>query len=237
LGRPCDWDWKSPTPKFPLAFGPRLAQAGAVSVYPTVISPSFTSGAPVCLDQARWFAEQVQPHEAALRNWLRVRFPAISDRDDLVQEAFLRVWQARASITSVKAFLFATTRNLAIDALKRRLPEVDLGECGVSSILDEYSNTAEAVARAQEFQLLNDALQSLPERCRLVFTLRRIHGLSQKEIASRLQISEKTVEAQNSIAMHKCVQFFEELSVAPDRVTRLSPPLVFHAADSVPQHA
>jgi RNA polymerase sigma-70 factor (ECF subfamily) len=58
--------------------------------------------------------------------------------------------------------------------------------------------------------LLKNALASLPARCREVFTLRRLHGLSQREIANRLGISEKTVEAQNSLAMHKCVQFFAQ---------------------------
>lgn len=179
-------------------------------------------------DYARWFVEEVQPHEAALRNWLRVRFPSLRDRDDLVQESFLRVWRARqrGAITSVKAFLFATARNLACDTLKRRSGEVDLGESGVSFVLDERSNTAETVARAQEFEILQEALQSLPERCRQVFTLRRIYGLSQKEIAARLGISEKTVEAQNSIAMHKCVQFFEQAMSQPVavRVVRIGTP-------------
>jgi len=50
----------------------------------------------------------------------------------------------------------------------------------------------------------------LPERCREVFTLRRIHGVSQKEIAARLGISEKTVENQSVLALRRCVEFFRE---------------------------
>lgn len=189
-------------------------------------------------EQTRWFADEVQPHEAALRNWLRVRFPAISDRDDVVQESFLRVWRAHGNgpIASVKAFLFATARNLAFDIIKHRLPETDLGEFGVSSVLDEHSNTAETVARAQEFGLLNDALKSLPERCRQVFTLRRLHGLSQKEIAARLNISEKTVEAQNSIAMHKCVRFFRQSTAVGTRSLGVPPSTARHAVAAMPQH-
>ncbi|MBI2497428.1 MAG: RNA polymerase subunit sigma-24, partial [Opitutae bacterium] len=42
-------------------------------------------------DFARWFAEEVQPHEPALRAWLRNRFPTLVDPDDLVQESYARL--------------------------------------------------------------------------------------------------------------------------------------------------
>jgi RNA polymerase sigma factor (sigma-70 family) len=194
---------------------------------------------PLNPDQERWFVAEVAPHEAALRNWLRVRFPSISDRDDLVQESFLRVWRARTRgpIASIKAFLFATARNLACDTLKQRFPQVDLGESGVSTVLDEHANTAETVARAQELEMLHDALQSLPERCRQVFTLRRLYGLTQRQIAAQLGISEKTVEAQNTIAMHKCVRFFEQAAARSTRASITPFPGVLDPVASTPQHA
>lgn len=179
------------------------------------------------------------PHEAALRNWLRVRFPAIVDRDDLVQEAFLRMWRARerGTIGSAKAFLFATARNLACDTLKQRRAQVALGESAGSEVLDEDANTAESVARAQELEVLQRALESLPERCRQVFTLRRLHGLSQKQIAAQLGIAEKTVEAQNTIAMHKCVQYFEECHARPIRAPAAVSSAILPSTGSLPQHA
>lgn len=187
-------------------------------------------------DRDRWFAAEVQPHEAALRNWLRVRFPALTDRDDLVQEALVRVWRARAQgpIASTKAFLFATARNLAVDALNHRAPQVDLENAGASALPDGDSDPAESAARAQEIRLLNEVLASLPERCRQVFVLRRIHGVPQKEIAARLHISEKTVEAQSAIAMHKCVRFFAQLA-RPAAGT--APASGVGPLTSTPQHA
>lgn len=188
-------------------------------------------------DPFAWFANEVWPHEPALRNWLRVRFPAIGDQDDLVQETFFRVWRARGSgpIISVKAFLFATARNLAVDILNHRRFEIELGESTISFLSDEQSDPAEAAARGQELELLNKALESLPDRCRRVFTLRRIHGVPQKEIAARLGISEKTVEAQISIAMHKCVRFFEQSLAPAARSAPVASPFVPVA--SSPQHA
>src|SRR5476651_2257138 len=73
-------------------------------------------------DSTRWFAEQVQVHEGSLRSWLRGKFPALSDPDNLVQESLARVWQARITgkVSSPKALLFTTARNLALDQLRRR---------------------------------------------------------------------------------------------------------------------
>lgn len=68
----------------------------------------------------KWFAEEVQPHGPSLRAFLRGRFPAVRDVDDVVQESYLRIWKARARhpIDSAKAFLFRIARNLALDTLR-----------------------------------------------------------------------------------------------------------------------
>lgn len=169
--------------------------------------------------QARWFADEVQPHEAHLRRWLGARFPSLSDRDDLVQESILRTLRTHAvtPIGNVRAFLFATARNLALNHLRHRRHEhpEGLGEIDPRGVLDEQADIPESVARRQEIELLHEALQSLPERCRQVFTLRRIHGLSQKEIAARLGISEKTVENQSVLALARCVEFFRRETTLP----------------------
>jgi len=160
---------------------------------------------------------------------LHARFPALADRDDLVQESYLRIMRAHEAgpIASPKAFLFATARNLALNHLRHlRYAPNALGDFDVSSVLDERAGVPESVARAQETQLLNEAIQSLPERCREVFTLRRLHGLSTKETAARLGIAEKTVEAQCIIALRKCVEFFRL-----GRTPRAGPPV---AVDSRP---
>jgi RNA polymerase sigma factor (sigma-70 family) len=170
-------------------------------------------------DELRWFTEEVQPHEAALRDWLRFRFPSLGDRDDLVQQSYLQIIRARerTHIFSVRAFLFATARNLALNQLRRRAhePSSPLGETDSSSVLDDKPDAAETIARTQELEVLTQAILSLPKRCREVFTLRRIAGLPQKEIAARLGISEKTVEAQCVIAMRKCVDYFRRTDGAP----------------------
>jgi RNA polymerase sigma-70 factor (ECF subfamily) len=166
-------------------------------------------------EQFRWYADHVQPHEAMLRAWLRSQFPAVRDVDDLVQEAMVRVLRANeaGAIEAPKAFLFATARNLALMQLRhRRVERTDaLAETDVSGILDESADVPGAVARTEELEILTQAIQSLPARCRQIVTLRKIYGLSQRDIATRLGISEHTVEAQGTIGLRKLAEFFERL--------------------------
>ena len=79
--------------------------------------------------------------------------------------------------------------------------------------MDE-ADVATDVARAQELELLTKAIQSLPARCRQVITLRKIYGLSQKEVAAQLGISEHTVEAQGTIGLRKLGEYFARLGPA-----------------------
>jgi RNA polymerase sigma factor (sigma-70 family) len=164
-------------------------------------------------EQALWFTEHLQPHEAMLRAWLRGQFPRLGDIDDIVQEAFVRVLQAREvqPIDAPKSFLFATARNLALGRVRHEKVTGDfaLTETRLSSVYDESADVAHEVARAQELELLTQAIQSLPTRCRQIITLRRIYGLSQKEVAAQLGISEHTVEAQGTIGLRKLTEYFE----------------------------
>lgn len=159
----------------------------------------------------RWFDREVLPHESMLRGWLRSRFGAQCDVDDLVQETYLRLAQARArgEVQSPKAFLFATARNVALDQLRRQRvaganPLVDNMEWNVFEGTDDV---AETVARNQELALLTEAIQSLPDRCRQIFTLRKVYGLSQREIAEKFGLSECTVSAQITTGVKRCTQF------------------------------
>ena len=115
-----------------------------------------------------------------LRAWLQGHFSKAGDVDDIVQEAYVRMLEARRSreIVSPRAFLFATARNLALGRLRHLKVEADfaLAEAAAPDVSDAGADVAQAVARAQELELLTQAIQSLPTRCRQVITLRRIYG-------------------------------------------------------------
>jgi len=165
-------------------------------------------------EQSEWFDEKLQPHEAELRAWLRNRFSSELDLDDIVQEAFVAALKAHDEglLRSPKAFLFGAARNLALLSLRSRKVRgygtmVQIEDC---DLLDEKSGVLETVARNQELQILTLAIQSLPDRCRQIFTLRKIYGLKQREIARRLNISPRTVNAQITMGLHKCALYVRD---------------------------
>ena len=162
-------------------------------------------------DQARWFAEEVQPHERELRAFLRRHFPTVQDIDDLVQEAYVRLLRARhtGTIAEPRAYLFTTARNIAFDLFRRQRPisMEALAETQRLSVVEDKADAAEAASHTQEIELLIEAIHALPVRCREVITLRKLHGLSYRDIATRLGISENTVNAQLAIGLVRCRQY------------------------------
>ncbi len=161
----------------------------------------------------RWFAEHVLPHEAMVRGWLRGRLANEEDVNDVVQEAYMRLLRAREgrAIESPKAFLFTVVRNLARDHFRHRaaLAIEPLAETEELAVFDEGEDPPEIVARRQEIELLTAAIQSLPARCRRIFTLRKVYGLSQAEISAQLGVSENTVSAQLTIGVKKCMAYLQ----------------------------
>ena len=169
---------------------------------------------------ARWFADEVQPHESQLKAYLHGSFPAMRDVEDVVQESYLRIWKRQAvwPIQSVKAFLFTVARHLAVDILRhehRALIDA-VGDLDHLDVIDQRPDSAEATCAREETELLIAAVENLSPRTREVFLLRKFEGLSQKEIAARLSLSPNTVEVHIGRANRRCEQFLRERGVICD---------------------
>lgn len=165
-------------------------------------------------EQSRWFAEEVQPHEPALRAYLQSRFPSIGDFDDIVQESYVRLLKAQAAgqVRFARAFLFTTARNAALDFFRRRsvLPTERVTDFKELSVLEEQPGVAEQIDQNYELEVLTDAVRALPDRCRQVIMLRYLDNLSYKEIAAQLGISPETVKVHIAKGMRRCAAAFVE---------------------------
>lgn len=164
-------------------------------------------------DHARWFAEEVYPHGPSLKTYLRGAFPAMSDVEDVVQESYLRVWRARLAqpLRSSRGFLFRVARHLALDLVRRqRVSPIDpVQDFGALRVVDQAVDVAEFAAACDDLELLAAALESLPPRRREVMLLRKLEGLSQKEIAARLGLSELTVQVHIVRGLRSLAEYFQ----------------------------
>lgn len=149
-----------------------------------------------------WFVDQVLPQEAMLERFLRRNWRDADEIADLRQEVYARVYDgcARGKPESAQAFLLTTARNLLIDRARRaQIVSIETYADieALAPSMDELSPERHLAARS-ELKLLQLALNLLPARCREVIELRKIEGLSQREVASRMGITEDTVERQVS---------------------------------------
>jgi RNA polymerase sigma factor (sigma-70 family) len=149
-------------------------------------------------DIVAWVGSHVLPHEAAVRAWLKRWTGRAQDIDDVIQEAYSRLSEldSVAHIGNGRAYLFQTTRNIVLEQVRRaKIIRIDnVTDIGTLSIADETPPLDRVVAGARELQRVEQLIDQLPMKCRRVFVLRRIHGVSQREIARMFGISESAVE-------------------------------------------
>ncbi len=159
----------------------------------------------------RWFAEEIQPHEPALRSYLRGSFPAVRDVDDVVQESYLRIWKTctTQSVTSAKAFLFTVARRIALNVVRKNhhAPFVALGDFAASRVLEDKLDACDQLIVQERINLLADALLTLSPRCRDAVILHKVKGLPQREVAAQLGISERTVESHVRTGVARCTAY------------------------------
>lgn len=146
-----------------------------------------------------WFKHEILVHEAVLLRYLYRASPRREEVNDLRQDIYIKVYESaeKSRPTAPRAFLFATARNLVTDRMRRRrIVSIDtISDLDLSNVIvDEISPERRLDAR-QQLKCLALAINALPPKCREVIWLRRIDGLSQKEVAERLNISVRTVES------------------------------------------
>jgi RNA polymerase sigma-70 factor (ECF subfamily) len=120
------------------------------------------------------------------------------DVDDVIQEAYCRL-AAMDDVTHVgngRAYLFQTSRNIVLEQVRRSkiVRFENLADLGSLNVVDDAPPIERVLSGAKELQRVAQLIEQLPARCREVFVLRRVHGVSQREIAKTLGVTEAAVE-------------------------------------------
>ncbi|HEV2482789.1 MAG TPA: RNA polymerase sigma-70 factor [Puia sp.] len=136
--------------------------------------------------------------------------------EDIVQEVFTRIWETRKDLLltdNIRFYLFSAVRNNCITHLRRlksgrTIPWNEKELAGNPAVAPK-----EGSDKGQYEQLLREAIDLLPEKCREVFVLSRIGHLKYKEIADILCISDKTVENQLGKALKLIREFLKKRDI------------------------
>lgn len=125
------------------------------------------------------------------------------DAREATQDVFVKLWDSREQLQEdreLSFYLFAICRNHALNILRKRKSQV--------GVVEEYQRDQPSVALSVEegtentySALLEEAIETLPPKRKRIFELCKIQGLSYKQAASTLQISDGTVEVQVAKAM------------------------------------
>lgn len=128
--------------------------------------------------------------------------------EEIVGDVFALLWEKGHEIefsTSVSAYLFKMVQNRCLNYIKhQKVENLYLSYLSKNQLLDETLNSTYNGYEERELnQQINNAINTLPEKCREVFLMSRFSDLKYREIAAQLQISTKTVERHMSIALER----------------------------------
>jgi RNA polymerase sigma factor (sigma-70 family) len=141
-----------------------------------------------------WFLREILPLEAILMHYLQVNWRNASDVADLRQEVYTRVFEAaRESIPdNPKRFLLTCARNLLIDLVRREqvVPMETFADFEALGIATDAPQPDHSVIEREELRRLEAAVEKLPARTREAIALAYFDGLTGKEIAQRMNVTQ-----------------------------------------------
>jgi RNA polymerase sigma factor (sigma-70 family) len=156
-------------------------------------------------------AELFREHNRVLVGYLRSRLGSLQEAKEIAQEAYVRLLQLHEPGTPglLRAYLFKTASNLAIDRLRHRRVRQRSEEQPqlfeeLNTTRGESDDPAEQLLASEQADRLLGYLQELPIKCQQVINLHRVEGISQLDVSARLGMSERMVRRYVTYAMVYC---------------------------------
>lgn len=144
-----------------------------------------------------WFVREVLPLEAMLTRFLARNWRTKSDLEDFRQDIYAKVLDAAETKIPdrAKPFVFSVARNLLVDRFRKEhvVPIEAVAELDTLNVPADEPGPERSIVARDMLRRLQAAIDRLPARCREAIVLKRIEGLSRREIAERMGIAEQTV--------------------------------------------
>ncbi len=129
------------------------------------------------------------------------------DAEEVVSDFFITIWQKKETLSEIvnpKLFFFVSVKNLSINKLSARKRHIAaFNEEYLVHFKSPFFNPSELLLSQEAVNKILEAVNELPPKCKLIFRLIKEDGLRYADVASLLNISVKTVEAQMAIAVKR----------------------------------
>lgn len=164
------------------------------------------------------FGEFYAAHLVNLYNYIYLFTKSKQDSEEILQEIFIKIWDQREKLTkidSITDYMFRMAKNKLLDNIRhqqiRHRVQMEIRRTNDLAV----STTAEQCAYKEYYHIVQEAIEKLPPKRRLIFKLNIENGLSQDEIAGQLHISKSVVQKQLYSATHFVRQYlFEHSEIA-----------------------
>jgi len=128
--------------------------------------------------------------------------------EEITEDVFIKIWQQRAHISAInnlRVYLYIATKNTALSYLSKKAKD-NLVEPFDNINIDLYKSSItpeELMITAEMYRKIQQQVEALPPRCKMIFKLVREDGLKYKEVSDILNISVNTIDVQIAIAIKK----------------------------------
>lgn len=175
----------------------------------------------------RWgIAEAYLQNQAMLRGYISRFLVSSHEIDDVSQETFLRAYNAeqKKEIDEPKAFLFRIAKNLMLSNFQKKSRKITdyIEDFEHEDLLDEGVSLVDSIMAQQKLGIYCEAVASLPPKRRRVVLMKKVYGMSHKEIARRMGTTVSAVEKHLLIGGKQCLAVMNERYPDMEAVAKVS---------------
>ena len=145
--------------------------------------------------QTRLIEDLFREHNEALLRFLQTRLRSAQEARDVAQEAYVRLLGLHhpGAVSYLRAFLFQTAANLALDRLRREQVHHRATQQPLFREFVDHCTPERRVSGTQDIEFMESLLEALPPKCRRAFLLNRCYGMDYDAIAKEMGLKPRMV--------------------------------------------